>query len=67
MGVLTDRPLLTIFGSHDPVRRCGFPEKFATIFPRTTHRIVTGAKHFAHEDDPDAVAALIRDWLSECR
>jgi len=65
--VLTDRPLLTIFGSEDPVRRYGFPEKFAAMFPRSTHRIVTGAKHFAHEDDPDGVATFIRDWLSDQR
>ena len=65
LAPLADRPLLTVFGSDDPVRRVGFPERFAALFSDCTPRIVPGAKHFSHEDDPELVARYLREWYAE--
>jgi haloalkane dehalogenase len=66
LGSLQDLPLLTVFGSDDPVRRAGFPERFAALFSDCTQQLVPGAKHFSHEDDPDRVARYLREWFAEC-
>jgi haloalkane dehalogenase len=65
LASLTHLPLLTVFGSDDPVRRIGFPERFAALFSDCTQRLVPGAKHFSHEDDPELVARYLREWLAE--
>ena len=65
LASLTHRPLLTVFGSDDPVRRIGFPERFASLFSDCTQRLVPGAKHFSHEDDPELVARYLREWFAE--
>jgi haloalkane dehalogenase len=63
---IADRPLLTLFGSGDPVRRAGFPERWARLFHDCTEHVIPGAKHFAHEDDPESVARHLRAWYAEC-
>jgi haloalkane dehalogenase len=65
LAKLADRPLLTLFGSGDPVRRAGFPERWSELFHDCTAHLIPGAKHFAHEDDPELVARHLRAWYAE--
>jgi haloalkane dehalogenase len=62
---LSDRPLLALFGAMDQARKVGFPEKFAQFFPNFTEHVIPRANHFAHEDAPEQVAALIARWFDE--
>lgn len=64
LAAIADRPLLTVFGSGDPVRRAGFPERFAALFRDCTQHVVPGAKHFTHEDDPESLARHLRAWYA---
>jgi haloalkane dehalogenase len=59
---LAAHPVLLVYGEKDPARVAGFPERFRRIFPDAPLEIVAGAHHFPHADDPDAVAAAIRQW-----
>ena len=57
-------PLLTVFGDRDPTVAAGFPEGFDRFFGQRDHVSVSGAAHFAHEDDPAAVATAIETWFA---
>ena len=61
---LRDRPLLTVFGQRDPTVPAGFPEGFDRFFARRDLVEVAGAAHFAHEDNPTAVARAIEAWFA---
>jgi len=67
LGALADRPLLSLFGERDHVRAFGFPERLARLFPRFTGHTIPAAGHFSHEDDPEAVATHILEWLAATR
>lgn len=65
LAALRQRPLLTIFGADDPVRKLGFPAAWAEFFAKVEHCVVPNAAHFAHEDDPEAVAHHLETWCAE--
>lgn len=61
---LGELPLLTVFGDRDPTVAAGFPQGFDRFFSQRDHVSVPGAAHFAHEDDPAAVASAIETWFA---
>jgi pimeloyl-ACP methyl ester carboxylesterase len=53
-------PLLTIFGErNDPL---GFLPRWKALFPDAKQLVVSKGNHFPMCDDPDLVAASIREW-----
>lgn len=53
-------PLLTIFGErNDPL---GFQPRWKQLFPDAKQVVVSKGNHFPMCDDPDLVAASIREW-----
>jgi haloalkane dehalogenase len=60
-----DLPVLLLYGEKDPGRMAGFQEHFETIFPQARSRVVAGAHHFPHTDDPEQVAATLESWWTE--
>jgi pimeloyl-ACP methyl ester carboxylesterase len=53
-------PLLTIFGErNDPL---GFQPRWKALFPDAKQLVVSKGNHFPMCDDPDLVAASIREW-----
>jgi haloalkane dehalogenase len=60
-GPLSDRPLMTIFGQfNDPLR---FQPRWKALFPASHQLTVRGGNHFPMCDDPDLVAAGLRDHV----
>ncbi|AOW92674.1 hydrolase [Rhodococcus sp. WMMA185] len=61
-GPLAGRSLLTVFGEHnDPLH---LQPQWRQRFPRARQEIVPGGFHFPMCDDPELVAAILRDWHS---
>ena len=59
-GPFRQLPLLTIFGEHnDPL---GFQPHWKQLFPDARQVVVVKGNHFPMCDDPDLVAASIREW-----
>jgi pimeloyl-ACP methyl ester carboxylesterase len=62
-GSLGRLPLLTIFGErNDPL---GFQPRWRQLFGDIRQVVVSKGNHFPMCDDPDLVAASIRDWHRE--
>lgn len=62
-GPFRDLPLLTIFGErNDPL---GFQPQWRRLFPDAQQVVVRGGNHFPMCDDPDLVAASIREHYFE--
>lgn len=59
-----DVPTLLIAGAGDRAVPAATSERAAARMPQAEARILPGLGHLAHEEDPAAVAALIRDFLS---
>ncbi|MDP9414322.1 MAG: alpha/beta fold hydrolase [Pseudomonadota bacterium] len=61
---LCDKPVLLLWGDHDPAFRAKERQRFESIFP--THRtvILPGAGHYIQEDAPADIVEAIRSWLS---
>lgn len=57
-------PALHVFGRQDHV--VGFADGLAASghYPRGTFAVLDGAGHNVHIEQPDAVGALVRDWLA---
>ena len=59
-GPFRTLPLLTIFGErNDPL---GFQPRWKQLFPDARQVVVSKGNHFPMCDDPDLVAASIREW-----
>jgi haloalkane dehalogenase len=62
-GPFRHLPLLTIFGErNDPL---GFQPRWKQLFPDARQIVVADGNHFPMCDDPDLVAASIRDLHRE--
>jgi pimeloyl-ACP methyl ester carboxylesterase len=60
-GTLANRPLLTIFGQfNDPLR---FQPRWKALFPEARQLKVRRGNHFPMCDDPDLVAAALKDFV----
>jgi pimeloyl-ACP methyl ester carboxylesterase len=61
-GPLADRPLLTIFGQfNDPLR---FQRRWRRLYPDARQVKVPRGNHFPMCDDPDLVAAAVKDFAA---
>jgi pimeloyl-ACP methyl ester carboxylesterase len=64
-GTLADRPLLTVFGQfNDPLR---FQPRWKELFPNARQLKVRRGNHFPMCDDPDLVAATLRQFVQQPR
>ena len=63
--VLSDRPLLLVFGEDSPKVKARFPERWRERFPDAGLLLVEGARHFPMADAPDLVARAIKGWWRE--
>lgn len=63
--ILSDRPLLLVYGGRSPTLREGFPDQWKARFPDAKLLVVDGAHHFPQMDEPDVVAQAIRSWWYE--
>jgi haloalkane dehalogenase len=64
-GPFRDLPLLTIFGErNDPL---GFQPHWKKLFPEAQQVVVSKGNHFPMCDDPDLVAASIREFCKSYR
>lgn len=64
-----DRPFLTAFSDSDPVTRGG-DKPFVRRVPgarEQPHTVIAGAGHFLQEDQPEALIALIDDFVRRAR
>ena len=62
-----DKPLLTLFGKHDPVSR-GFDKVFQKHVPGAqgqNHQLIKGAGHFIQEDKPEELVKHIIAFLEQ--
>jgi 2-succinyl-6-hydroxy-2,4-cyclohexadiene-1-carboxylate synthase len=57
-------PLLAVAGADD-ARYVPAAERMASLAPKGTARLVPGAGHAPHLEQPDAFAALLREFLDE--
>ncbi len=59
-GQLSNRPMLTVFGErNDPLH---FQPRWRALFPTAVQRVVPRGNHYPMGDDPQQVAAWIREW-----
>ena len=59
--VLSDQPMLTVFGErNDPF---GFQRRFKSMFPNAREYVVSKGNHFPMCDDPTGVADAISTWM----
>lgn len=63
--LLSDRPVLLVFGEEGPAVKAGFPAGWRERFPDAGLLLVEGAHHFPMADAPDLVARAIRGWWRE--
>lgn len=63
--VLSDRPILLVFGEKSPAIKEGFPERWRARFPDALLLLVADGHHFPMMDDPDLVAGALRSWWSD--
>lgn len=63
--VLSDRPMLLVFGERSPAIKEGFPERWEARFPGALLLLVSGGHHFPMMDDADLVARAVRSWWSD--
>lgn len=57
------RPMLMLWGEHDPVLPPRTGEAFASALGRPAPRVIAGASHFLQEDKGELVGEAIADWL----
>lgn len=62
-GVIADRPTLLVWGMNDPVIGPRHLERFVSGFPNSTAVRLQGCGHFPQEEEPEAVARGIREFL----
>jgi pimeloyl-ACP methyl ester carboxylesterase len=65
-GVLPtiDVPTLLLWGEHDVRSPLSVARAFESAIPRARLRIIRGAGHAAHLEQPAAFTAAVRDWLA---
>jgi len=63
--VLSDRPLLLVFGQESPAVKAGFPERWRERFPDAGLLLVEGSHRFPMAVAPDLVARAIKGWWRE--
>ena len=56
---LRDKPVLILWGDHDPGFRDGERQRFKAEFPDAEVQMLPGAKHFVQEDTPDEICEAI--------
>ncbi|WP_343068468.1 alpha/beta fold hydrolase [Brachybacterium halotolerans] len=64
---IRDLPVLVVTGRQDDVVGYEDQDALARRFPRATFAALDGAGHNVHLDQPDAVRALLRAWLTAVR
>lgn len=58
-------PVLVLFSDQDPIFTTRVGERFAAAIPGAGPlEVVEGARHFLQEDDPEAIAAAITNFLA---
>ncbi|HET6567318.1 MAG TPA: alpha/beta hydrolase [Rhodothermales bacterium] len=58
-------PTLVIRGARDPIVPTPWAKAVADLVPHAAYAEVSGAAHAAHYSAPDAVAELVRTFLSQ--
>jgi haloalkane dehalogenase len=65
LGNVTDRPALFVWGGGDFALRASVElPRFEQLFADHHTVVLDHAKHFFQEDEPEAVVAAIRQWMS---
>ena len=59
---LRDKPALVLFGAGDPITKMRFPEKFATLLPRSRIVLIAGQDHFPHDGAGMEIARIVAEW-----
>jgi len=57
-------PTLILVGEHDLISPPAEMQQFAAAIPNATMKVIPGTGHMAPQEDPAAVNAAIREWLS---
>ncbi len=60
-----DVPVLVLAGEHDTKFRA-IGERLAGLLTTSTFEVITGAGHSVHLEQPEATAAAVARWHSEC-
>ena len=60
---LYGKPLLLIYGSDDPVRILGVPERIMKSNDQADFFTIEGESHFPHEGQPWEMASIITSWV----
>lgn len=57
-------PTLLIYGENDRATPPAYGELYHRLIPHSTFKLVKGAEHFVHQDEPDQVARLIKEFMA---
>lgn len=56
-------PTLLIYGENDRATPPAYGELYHRLIPHSTFKLVKGAEHFVHQEEPTQVARLIEEYL----
>jgi pimeloyl-ACP methyl ester carboxylesterase len=56
-------PTLLIYGENDRATPPSYGELYHRLMPHSTLKLVKGAEHFVHQDEPEQVNLLIEEYL----
>jgi len=60
---LNGKPMLMIYGEHDPVQQLGIPDRIKGMVKNAELHFVKGEGHFPHEGQPECMSAIIEQWM----
>lgn len=56
-------PTLLIYGENDRATPPSYGELYHRLIPHSSFKLVKGAEHFVHQDEPEQVARLIEEFV----
>jgi len=59
-----DKPVLILWGAEDVFQKVEYGRRLADALPNAKLRVIDGAGHFLPEDQPEAVARHVREFLT---
>ena len=58
-------PVILLWGADDRALSLAIPQATQKANPKITVKYIDGAGHFVHQDAPEEVNRLIKEWLAD--